>query len=157
MAEIQDGYTMTVKRGQDLLTIQGVTYESFVSNVKAFFGPQADEVLAAWRPMAFAEKVLTEQESNGDPYAHEGHKPQPKPQAKPKTEKKPFSGEMKNPDDAATENQKDFIWKVAKAQDLGRDEVLSIATQVAGFGVSSLNELTKRQASSVIDAIKQGK
>jgi len=65
-------------------------------------------------PMAFAEKVLTEQESNGDPYAHEGHKPQPKPQAKPKTEKKPFSGEMKNPDDAATENQKDFIWKVAR-------------------------------------------
>jgi len=40
MAEIQDGYTMTVKRGQDLLTIQGVTYESFVSNVKAFFGPR---------------------------------------------------------------------------------------------------------------------
>ena len=135
MAEIQDGYTMTVKRGQDLLTIQGTDFEKFQANVYAYFGTDAGNVvLNAFRPVGLseAEAILTKDV----PKAPE-KKADPEPTAKPITDK-----------------QKDFIWKVAKDEGYERNSVMAFAAQVKGAPVSSLNDLTSREASKVIDLLK---
>lgn len=145
MADIQDGFSMTLKRGADLFVVQGTTYAKFRANLEEFFGAEsADAVEDAFRPVSFEQaKAMLGEEAEKKPAA-----PKPAPKA--------GGGRQvtKNPDDPATENQRNFIWNLAKTAGMDRAELLEIASQVKGEPVSALDQLTKRDASAVIDAIK---
>lgn len=135
MADIQNGYSLTRKVGTDLFTVQGVDFETFKANLVQAFGPEgAQAILAAYTPLTSpkaVEAVLNDGAS------------------------KPLHAVAVAPQgDAVTENQKNFIWKVAKERNLEREQVLTIAGNVAGRALDNLNGLTKREASGVIDAIK---
>lgn len=142
MADIQDGFSLTLKQGTDLFTIQGVTYESFVANLEAVFGKHAEEVLARYIPVTpeEAEAILKAAPLKAAPA--------------PAVAAKPAQAAAAPVDDPATPKQKDFIWKVAKENGLERADVLALAAKTVGRDIGNLNDISKREASLVIDAIK---
>lgn len=137
MADIKDGFSLTKKVGQDLLTVQGTDYATFEANVRAFFGPAATEVLGAFTPITNPQQVAEAITPSTPSY-------------------EPTGSQVSNNGggEAATSKQQDFLWKVAGERNLGRTEVLNIAAQTVGRHIDTVGELSKREASAVIDAIK---
>lgn len=140
MADIQNGYSLTLKRGTDLFTIQGTDYPTFKANLNAFLSDSEPPSV-----IHHGFKPVTEAEATEAVAPTQAAAPEPQaaaPQAAPKA-----SGE------SATKRQVDFMFKVAEERGLGREDLYAKAAQVTGHAVNKVTDLTKQEASAVIDSI----